>query len=70
MPDLLEFIGDKSTSPQAIENLKAQVVFLQEKCDASLNQPEKAKFGEIQSPVFEIPEPKAKKEGLASTQPM
>lgn len=65
IPDLLNFIGEKSTSPQATQNLIAQINFLIEKCDDVLTKSSSADFGEIQNPVFEVPKPKIIKEGLS-----
>jgi hypothetical protein len=31
IPDLLDFIGERSNSPQAVENLKAQIDYLSSK---------------------------------------
>lgn len=46
MPDLIEFIGDKSTSPQAKENLSAQIEYLAAKCEATLSIADKAELGD------------------------
>ena len=45
--NLFEFIGDKSTAPQAAENLKAQVDFLLQQCEFVLSSSsQESKFGE------------------------
>ena len=56
--NLLDFIGEKSTAPQATENLKAQIDFLKEQCDGVLSASEAAKFGEMSDPDFEVPNPR------------
>lgn len=56
--DLFEFIGDKSTAPQAAENLKAQVDFLVEQCDYVLSSKSgESKFGEGSQTKFQGDKP-------------
>ena len=56
IPDLIEFIGEKSTSPQATLNLKAQIDFLSEQCDLVLSKRRVAEAST--SLIFEIPSPR------------
>ena len=46
IPNLLEFIGDKSSSPQAAENLAAQIDFLEERWDEILTRHASSIIGE------------------------
>lgn len=51
--DLLEFIGEKTSSPQATQNLQGQIEFLTQQCDVVLSQSNPLGFGEPEVPVFE-----------------
>ena len=57
--DLIGFIGEKSASPQAIQNLQGQIEFLTEQCDLVLSQSNSPSFGERQAQVFEAPSPRS-----------
>ena len=61
IPNLLEFIGEKSSSPQSTQNLTAQINFLAEKWDEVLTTP--ARFGEF-AQNSENPEPSPNREIL------
>lgn len=66
MPDILEFIGEKSASPNANQHLKAQITYLEDRCDETLGKLHQANFGEIQNPVFEMPEPRQVKDSQSA----
>lgn len=53
IPDLIEFIGEKSSSPQATQNLTAQIEFLSERCNIVLNKRRVAESSN--SLIFEVP---------------
>lgn len=56
IPDLIDFIGEKSSSPQATMNLKAQIDFLSEQCNLVLS---KRRIAETNNTlIFEIPSPR------------
>jgi hypothetical protein len=57
-PDLIEFIGDKSSSPQAKQNLKSQVDFLAEQCNKVLAKNKSINFGEPKNQIFEDLQPR------------
>jgi len=53
--DLLEFIGEKSASPQATQNLEDQIDFLMGQCNVVLAKSNEQAFGEKKSQNFSIP---------------
>lgn len=57
-PDLIEFIGDKSSSPQAKQNLKSQIAFLAEQWNKVLTKNKSINFGEAKNQIFEDLQPR------------
>jgi hypothetical protein len=64
IPNLLEFIGEKSKSPQATQNLTAQIDFLTEKWDHILIKCKSINFGETPISIFEKPQSKVHRDGM------
>mmetsp|Transcript_18181 Transcript_18181/g.20356 ORF Transcript_18181/g.20356 Transcript_18181/m.20356 type:complete len:144 (-) Transcript_18181:96-527(-) len=56
---LIDFIGEKSDSPQATLNLQGQIEFLLQQCNVVLAKSSPSNFGEESSPVFDVPTPRA-----------
>lgn len=48
IPDVLEYIGEKTDSPHTLENLRTQISFLLEKCNIVLSKSIESNFGENQ----------------------
>ena len=56
LPDSLSFIGERSNTPQATENLVAQMSFLLEKCNDMLSHQPRNHFGEGTEMLFQKPD--------------
>jgi len=66
IPNLLEFIGEKSSSPEATQNLIAQISFLAERWDEVLTSATRGEFGERTASMFEMPGSKYKRESRST----
>jgi len=61
--NLLEFIGDKSSAPQATQNLEGQIEYLLQQCNVVLSQSNPDTFGEGEDTVFDAPTPRTNNRG-------